>query len=63
MLENKNYANGQKVYELNSDKLTYFFKTGKIKATGPYINGKMEGEWLFTGKPDSSGWLEILKIT
>ena len=47
MSEKKNYANGQKVYELNDDKLTCFFKTGKTKATGPYINGKMEGEWLF----------------
>ena len=47
MLEKKNYSNGQKVYELTGDKLTYFLKTGKIKASGPYINGKMKGEWLF----------------
>jgi antitoxin component YwqK of YwqJK toxin-antitoxin module len=47
MLEKKNYANGQKVYELNDNKLTYFFKTGKIRATGPYINERMERKWLF----------------
>ena len=47
MLEKKNYTNGQKVYELTGDKLTYFFKTGKIRATGPYINERMERKWLF----------------
>ncbi len=47
MLNKKQYANSQKVYELNNDFLTYFFKNGKEKAKGPYINGKMEGEWIF----------------
>jgi antitoxin component YwqK of YwqJK toxin-antitoxin module len=47
MLDKKFYANGQKVHELTDDILTYFFKTGKIKATGPFPGGKMEGEWVF----------------
>ena len=47
MLEKKFYANGQKIHELTGDRLTYFFKNGKIKAEGPYADGKMEGEWIF----------------
>jgi antitoxin component YwqK of YwqJK toxin-antitoxin module len=47
MLEKKIYSNGQKVYDLEADMLTYFFKTGRIKAKGRFINGKMEGEWRF----------------
>jgi len=47
MLDKKNYANGQKVYELINNKLTYFFKDGKIKAFGTFINDQMEGEWIF----------------
>ena len=47
MLNKKDYSNGQKVQELNGNKLTYFFKNGKVKAEGPFINGKMEGEWKF----------------
>ncbi|MGZ3899563.1 MAG: toxin-antitoxin system YwqK family antitoxin [Bacteroidia bacterium] len=47
MLDKRNYANGQAVYELNKDYLTYFFKTGITKAEGPYVNSLMEGEWKF----------------
>jgi antitoxin component YwqK of YwqJK toxin-antitoxin module len=47
MINKKDYSNGQKVQELNGNKLTYFFKNGKVKAEGPFINGKMEGEWKF----------------
>jgi antitoxin component YwqK of YwqJK toxin-antitoxin module len=47
MLENKNYTNGQKVHELKGDKLTYYYKNGKVKAEGLYINDLMEGEWIF----------------
>lgn len=36
MLDKKNYTNGQKVYELAGDRLTYFFKNGKITAEGLY---------------------------
>jgi antitoxin component YwqK of YwqJK toxin-antitoxin module len=47
MLQKKTYSNGQKVYELIGNKLTYFFKTGKVKAAGHFENDKMEGEWKF----------------
>lgn len=47
MLEKKLYANGQAIYELSDDKLTYYYKNGMIKAEGPFINNMMEGEWTF----------------
>lgn len=47
MLKNEHYANGQKTYELVGNKLTYFFKNGKIKAEGIFANDQMEGEWKF----------------
>ncbi|KJS82115.1 MAG: hypothetical protein JM58_15410 [Peptococcaceae bacterium BICA1-8] len=47
MLEKKNYANGQEVYKYDDDKLTYFYKNGKIKTEGPFENNQMEGEWRF----------------
>lgn len=47
MLEKKNYANGQPTHKLEDNILTYFFKTGKIKAQGQYINEQMQGEWIF----------------
>ena len=47
MLKKKFYANGQPVYSLKDEKLTYYFKNGTVKASGSYINGQMEGEWIF----------------
>jgi len=47
MISKKNYSNGQKVHELTGNKLTYFFKNGKVKAEGFLIKEKMEGEWKF----------------
>jgi len=47
MLDKKEYANGQKTYELDGNRLTYFFKDGKVKAEGLFENEKMEGEWKF----------------
>lgn len=47
MMEKETYANGQKVYELQDGKLTYFFKDGKVKSEGPFENDQMEGEWIF----------------
>jgi len=47
MLEKKNYSNGQKVFEIVGDRLTYFYKNGILKAEGLYINDLMEGEWKF----------------
>ena len=47
MLEKKFYTNGQPVHELKGSKLTYYYKNGKVKATGTFENGLMEGEWIF----------------
>jgi antitoxin component YwqK of YwqJK toxin-antitoxin module len=41
------YKNGQLIQEVRSNILTYYFKTGITKAFGPFIDGKMEGEWKF----------------
>ncbi len=42
-----NYKNGQLISEQKGDWLTYFFKTGLVKARGKSINGVMEGKWIF----------------
>ncbi len=47
MLDKKDYANGQKIHELSGNKLTYFFKNGRVKAEGLFQNDKMEGQWKF----------------
>jgi len=47
MLEKKYYKNGQKIHELANDRLTYYYKNGRIKAEGPFLNVQMEGEWIF----------------
>ena len=47
MHNKKEYVNGQKAFELEEDKKTYFFKNGKIKAEGPFVKNLMEGEWKF----------------
>lgn len=47
MLKNKEYKNGQKTYELVGNRMTYYFKNGKVKAEGIYENNLMEGEWKF----------------
>ncbi|NKF07294.1 hypothetical protein J1C67_11930 [Clostridium gasigenes] len=47
MLEKKKYANGQEVYTYDENKLTYYYKNGKIKAEGPFENNQMEGKWIF----------------
>lgn len=38
MLEKKLYTNGQPVYEMIGDKLIYYYKNGKVKAQGLFIN-------------------------
>ena len=47
MLDKKYYVNGEIAHELIGEQLTYFFKNGKVKAKGAFINGLMEGEWIF----------------
>lgn len=47
MLEKEYYTNGQRVYQLDGNILTYYYKNGTVKATGRYEADKMEGEWKF----------------
>ncbi len=47
MINDDYYKNGQKIQEMNGNILTYYFKSGKIKAEGNYENGQMDGEWKF----------------
>ena len=47
MLSKKSYSNGQKVYDLKGNRLTFYYKNGKIKAEGIFENNMMEGEWKF----------------
>lgn len=47
MLGKKEYANGQKTYELKGNILTYFYKNGQTRAFGSYKNDLMEGKWTF----------------
>lgn len=47
MINDDYYKNGQKIQELKDNKLTYYFKSGKIKAEGIYEKNQMEGEWKF----------------
>ena len=61
MINKKDYSNGQKAQELNGNKLTYFFKNGKVKAEGLLINDKWKANGNFTGRRGNFGRLGILK--
>jgi antitoxin component YwqK of YwqJK toxin-antitoxin module len=47
MKADKQYSNGQPVCVQDGDTLTYFFKTGIVKARGKNIRELMEGQWIF----------------
>lgn len=44
------YANGQTISEQDGDVLSYYFIDGNIKAQGKYVDGVMQGKWLFNKK-------------
>jgi antitoxin component YwqK of YwqJK toxin-antitoxin module len=46
-MDSDRYANGQPKYELENGVMTHFYKDGDIRATGPFTDGAMEGEWKF----------------
>ena len=54
MNEKEFYKNGQPTWKQDGDILKYFFETGDVRAEGKYVDGKMEGEWIFYKK---SGYL------
>lgn len=59
--QGETYANGQIRQELSNEIMTWYFKNGRVKAQGPYIQGKMEGEWTFyreTGELWQTGQLK-----
>lgn len=47
MQKDQYYKNGQKAFEQQGDTLTYYYKTGKVRAKGKSIKGSMEGRWTF----------------
>ncbi|NOU47106.1 MAG: hypothetical protein HOO86_08595 [Bacteroidales bacterium] len=47
MFGKKEYANGHKVNDLNTNKLFYFFRNGKVKAEGLFENNLIGGKWRF----------------
>jgi len=44
---NKKYKNGQRVAEQVGDERIIYLKNGNVKAKGKFINGKMQGKWIF----------------
>lgn len=48
MEREKTYANGQQISSQRGNILTYYFKTGIVKAQGPVVGDEqMEGKWVF----------------
>lgn len=41
------YKNGQPMYEQKGDTYIHFLESGKVKARGKMIAGRMEGKWIF----------------
>jgi hypothetical protein len=57
------YKNGQKISKLKNNTLTYYFKSGKKKAKGKFINNKFEGHGFFTTRTANSFRKATLPIT
>lgn len=55
MLNKKLYANGQPTHKIENGILTYYFKSGKTKAFGGYIEEQMQGEWIFFKESQGDG--------
>lgn len=49
-MTDQTYTNGQKIFEQKGNIRTYFFKTGTVRAKGKFIDGIMEGKWIFHRK-------------
>lgn len=46
-MESTTYKNGQIIAEQKGNRLIYYYKNGKMKATGIFENNLMQGEWIF----------------
>jgi antitoxin component YwqK of YwqJK toxin-antitoxin module len=44
------YNNGQRVAKQKGETLTYYFENGDVKAQGKYLDGIMQGKWIFNKK-------------
>ena len=49
------FKNGQKATLQKGDVLTYFYKSGPVKAKGKYVDDMMQGKWIFNHE-DGSLW-------
>lgn len=51
MMKNQtHYSNQQVIHSQNQEILSYFYKSGALKAQGPFIDEKFEGTWSFYKK-------------
>jgi antitoxin component YwqK of YwqJK toxin-antitoxin module len=46
-MKDKFFTNGQRVTSQKGDVLTYYYKSGPIKAKGKSIANVMQGKWIF----------------
>lgn len=46
-MKKKQYANGQDTHKIDNEIITYYFKSGRVKAYGGYVNEQMQGKWIF----------------
>jgi antitoxin component YwqK of YwqJK toxin-antitoxin module len=49
------YKNGQKATSQKGNVLTYFYKSGPVKAKGKFVDDLMQGKWVFN-REDGSLW-------
>jgi antitoxin component YwqK of YwqJK toxin-antitoxin module len=49
------FKNGQKATSQKGDVLTYFYKSGPVKAKGKFVDDLMQGKWVFN-REDGSLW-------
>jgi len=47
------FKNGQRVSSQKGDGLTYFYKSGPIKAKGKFVDDLMQGRWIFNREDGS----------
>lgn len=45
--DKKHYVNRRIAHKLIGNHFTYFFKNGKVKAKGSFINDLVVGDWIF----------------
>ena len=62
MLSKKNYTNGQKVFELKDNQLTYYYKeTGQLWQVANFKGSMKDGSWIRYDKNDKVEYQENFK--